>query len=114
MFFNTALKNELEATKEKLFSLEQVSEGIQKDLLTLTLDSSGKITSANEKFLSQLELDEILDTPIGELAPKNCRSTDHYKSMVASLSAKRIWNGAMQIQARGQSEVWLRVLILPV
>lgn len=55
MFFNTALKNELEATKEKLFSLEQVSEGIQKDLLTLTLDSSGKITSANEKFLSQLE-----------------------------------------------------------
>ncbi|BDP33527.1 MULTISPECIES: methyl-accepting chemotaxis protein [Vibrio] len=116
MFFNTALKNELEATKEKLFSLEQVSEGIQKDLLTLTLDSSGKITSANEKFLSQLEffLYEILDTPIGELAPKNCRSTDHYKSMVASLSAKRIWNGAMQIQARGQSEVWLRVLILPV
>lgn len=97
MFFNSALKNELAKTKEKLRSLEQVSEGIERDLLTLTLDANTKIIAANEKFLSQLKVDfyEILETPIAELVPKNCRATDHYKSMVAALAGKRIWNGAL-------------------
>ncbi|EJL6492375.1 PAS domain-containing protein [Vibrio cholerae] len=116
MFFNSALKNELAKTKEKLRSLEQVSEGIERDLLTLTLDANTKIIAANEKFLSQLKVDfyEILETPIAELVPKNCRATDHYKSMVAALAGKRIWNGALQMHARGSADVWLRILILPV
>lgn len=99
MFFNKSLQQENQRLKQELYSLQQIQQSLDEEMLRLTLDAKGNVTSANQKFLQQLSLSDkdILAKHISDLVPSNVRNTDHFYRMKQSVQAKAFWNGAFQI-----------------
>ncbi|HGS4902488.1 TPA: methyl-accepting chemotaxis protein [Vibrio parahaemolyticus] len=116
MFFNKSLQQENQRLKQELYSLQQIQQSLDEEMLRLTLDAKGNVTSANQKFLQQLSLSDkdILAKHIFDLVPSNVRNTDHFYRMKQSVQAKAFWNGAFQITKGDGEEAWLRVVIQPV
>tara|TARA_R110001606_G_scaffold6203_2_gene27915 strand:- start:159 stop:341 length:183 start_codon:yes stop_codon:yes gene_type:complete len=52
--FNKSLKNEFKALKEELYSLNQVKESLDQEMLVIILNPEGVITSVNKKFTDEL------------------------------------------------------------
>lgn len=51
MFFNKSLQQENQRLKQELYSLQQIQQSLDEEMLRLTLDAKGNVTSANQKFL---------------------------------------------------------------
>ncbi|MDF5648369.1 chemotaxis protein, partial [Vibrio parahaemolyticus] len=71
MFFNKSLQQENQRLKQELQILQQIQTSLDEEMIRLTLDSKGIITSANTKLQQELFLndDEILTKSITELVP---------------------------------------------
>lgn len=52
MFFNKSLQQENQRLKQELYSLQQIQQSLDEEMLRLTLDAKGKVTSANQKFFA--------------------------------------------------------------
>ncbi len=52
MFFNKSLQQENQRLKQELYSLQQIQQSLDEEMLRLTLDAKGNVTSANQKFCS--------------------------------------------------------------
>lgn len=117
MFFNKSLQQENQRLKQELQILQQIQTSLDEEMIRLTLDSKGIITSANTKLQQELFLhdDEILTKSITELVPSNSRNTDHFHRMKKAVQDKVFWNGgALQVQKGNGEEAWLRTIIQPV
>ncbi|WP_165313619.1 methyl-accepting chemotaxis protein [Vibrio ziniensis] len=116
MFFNKSLQKENQQLKERLYSLEQVRESLNADMLRLTLDPQGKIISANANFEKELGLksDAIAGAHLTALVPEKARQSKHFQQMRNALEQKKHWNGALQISKVNRQEAWLRIILQPI
>lgn len=116
MFFNKSLQRENQELREKLYSLEQVSESLNNDMLRITLDPQGKIIDINANFEQELgiKLANISDEYLTNLVPKHARATPHYTRMKSAIEKREHWNGALQIKKGSNQEAWLRAILQPV
>lgn len=48
--FNAKLKKQLQSQESELFELRQLRDGLNREMLTLSIDSTFKITRCNENF----------------------------------------------------------------
>ncbi|MCG9774707.1 methyl-accepting chemotaxis protein, partial [Vibrio diabolicus] len=101
---------------QDLQRLQQIQHSLDEEMLRLTLDKKGCITSVNTKLHQQLFFADadILAKPITELVPSNSRNTDHFHRMKRAVQEKVFWNGAMQVLKGNGEEAWLRTVIQPV
>jgi methyl-accepting chemotaxis protein len=114
--FNKSLKNEFKALKEELYSLNQVKESLDQEMLVIILSPEGVITSVNKKFTDELAFSKeaIIGRKISELVPVISRETTHYKGLLNSIKNASHWVGALEIEKENAEEVWLRVILQPV
>lgn len=116
MFFNKSLQRENQELREKLYSLEQVSESLNNDMLRITLDPQGKVIAVNANFEQELgiKFEKISGVHLTQLVPKSARNTQHYTRMKSAIEKREHWNGALQIEKGNHQEAWLRAIIQPV
>ncbi|AWY01450.1 chemotaxis protein [Marinomonas primoryensis] len=114
--FNKSLKNEFKALKEELYSLNQVKESLDQEMLVIILSPEGVITSVNKKFTDELAFSKeaIIGRKISELVPVISRETTHYKGLLNSIKNASHWVGALEIEKENTEEAWLRVILQPV
>ncbi|MDE8602259.1 PAS domain-containing methyl-accepting chemotaxis protein [Marinomonas sp. RSW2] len=114
--FNKSLKNEFKILKEELYSLNQVKESLDQEMLVIILSPEGVITSVNKKFTDALVFSKeaIIGRKISELAPVNARKTEHYKALLNAIKSANHWVGALEIEKENGEEAWLRIILQPV
>jgi methyl-accepting chemotaxis protein len=117
MFFkNKTLEKKLEEVSAKLFSLEQVRESLDEEMLVLKLDTQGRILAANNNFLYDMNYlaDQLLGKLIFDLVPSHARSTGHFKRMSDAVRSGAHWVGAVQAVRGNGEDSWLRAIIQPI
>ncbi|ETI58756.1 methyl-accepting chemotaxis protein [Marinomonas profundimaris] len=114
--FNNSLKNELKTLKEELFSLNQVKESLEQEMLVIMATPDGIVTTVNKKFADELGIakEHIVGKKISELAPSYARNTVHYKALMNAIKEGEHWVGALEIEKNNKEEVWLRAIFQPM
>ncbi|MGO4894148.1 PAS domain-containing methyl-accepting chemotaxis protein [Paraglaciecola sp.] len=113
--FNKLLKQQLADAEAKLSPLLQIIDSLHSEMLHLTLDVSGTITSVNTLFVQETGLTEqrLITESLTNLVPSHARVTNHYKELNNAISQKEHWAGAVELQSNNQV-VWLRVVLQPI
>ncbi|MCG3722089.1 PAS domain S-box protein [Vibrio cincinnatiensis] len=116
MFFNQSLQKENQQLKDHLYSLEQVRESLDSDMLRITLDPQGHIVSINNNFEQELGIvfNTIDGVHLTNLVPPKARKTPHFNRMKIALEQRKHWNGALQIAKSNGEEAWLRIILQPI
>ena len=114
--FNNSFKKECGVLKEDLYSLNQVKESLEQEMLVMKLDTDGVVKSINTKFIDDLGIQEIdiIGKNLTELTPSHSRDTKHYNDLVNALKEIRHWAGAIEIEKKNGEEVWLRAIFQPI
>ncbi|QXO18859.1 methyl-accepting chemotaxis protein [Vibrio ostreae] len=115
MFFNKSLQLENQRLREALYSLEQVRDSLDEDMMRISLDANGVVTSVNHRLQTELGLaaEKLVGKPLVELVPKKARTTQHFNRMKAAIETKEHWNGALQIEKNNGDDAWIRVILQP-
>lgn len=116
MFFNNSLKSQNQKLREELHALTQVKESLDEDMIRLSLDESGVVTSINDRFRAELNLhdNDVTGKHLTHLVPEVARNTEHFKRMSTAVSQGKHWNGALQIAKNNGQEAWLRAIVQPI
>ncbi|WGY46829.1 PAS domain-containing methyl-accepting chemotaxis protein [Vibrio sp. ABG19] len=116
MFFNKSLQLENQRLREALYSLEQVRDSLDEDMMRISLDANGVVTSVNHRLQTELGLaaEKLVGKPLVELVPKKARTTQHFNRMKAAIETKEHWNGALQIEKNNGDDAWIRVILQPI
>ena len=96
--FNTRLKQEVLTLREKLWSLEQVRDSLNQEMLAVYLDPQGRIESANPAFESEMgyRAGELLAAPSttwSRTTPKAWSSTKNSRMQSGKASTTPVWCG---------------------
>lgn len=116
MFFNKSLQKENQQLRDALYSLEQMRDSLDEDMLRITLDPQGNVLSVNQRLQSELNLiaDKLVGKHLTELVPKNARNTPHFNRMKAAIERSEHWNGALQIEKSSGDDAWIRAIVQPI
>ncbi|KTD88804.1 MULTISPECIES: PAS domain-containing methyl-accepting chemotaxis protein [unclassified Pseudoalteromonas] len=116
MFFSNSKQNEIASLKAELYPLQQVWEGLNREMLVINILYDGRISHANEQLLKMLGYREnhIINTPIVDIISEHSQHSEEYKSLQKAIKKEGHWGGALQfIRQDGQVE-WLRLIVHPV
>jgi methyl-accepting chemotaxis protein len=116
MFFSNSKQNEIASLKAELYPLQQVWEGLNREMLVINILYDGRISHANEQLLNMLGYREnhIINTPLVDIISEHSQHSDEYKSLQKAIKKEGHWGGALQfIRQDGQVE-WLRLIVHPV
>lgn len=116
IFSNKALVAENERLKEEIGILRQTSASVSRQMMCLTLSTSGVIETVNDNFSNETQLNqsELTGRNIKELVPAELRSTEHFNKMQQALSSGGVWIGAWQIANQQGRQFWLRAALCPI
>lgn len=114
--FGNSLKNELKVLKEELYSLNQVKESLEQEMLVIMATPDGIVTTINKKFSDELGItkEQIVGKNISDLAPSYARNTVHYTALQKAIKDGKHWVGALEIETSNKEEVWLRAIFQPM
>jgi len=116
MFGNKALKIENQQLRERLNMFLQVRESLNQKMMYLLLDGRGRIDSANDIFLSELQSDAAFITGklLTDLVPAHLRQTGHFRKLQTALAQGQVYVGVWQVEDRQKNQYWLRAGLCPV
>ncbi len=116
MVFGRQLKREIAALEERLFSLEQVRESLDMEMLAMELDPTGRIERVNRNFEQELHYSNthLKGKLLTDLVPERARQTDHFQRMSSAIRNGNHWAGALQVLGGNKEEAWLRAIIQPL
>ncbi|MDC0610805.1 PAS domain-containing methyl-accepting chemotaxis protein [Vibrio sp.] len=116
MFFNRSLVKEIESLKKELHYSQQIMKDLESDMLRVTLDAKGVITSTNKSFCDELEFKfgELDGKQFLDLVPEYAQNTPHFANLKKALSTHEHWIGAVQIVKGDKHEGWLRAIVQPI
>ena len=114
--FNTRLKQEVLTLREKLWSLEQVRDSLDQEMLAVYLDPQGRIESANPAFESEMgyRAGELLGRSIDELIPHNAKGLELYEKFKNAIRNGQHYAGVVRLMRANGNEAWLRSIVQPV
>ena len=114
--FNTRLKQEVLTLREKLWSLEQVRDSLDQEMLAVYLDPQGRIESANPAFESEMgyRAGELLGRSIDELIPHNAKGLELYQKFKEAIKHGQHYAGVVRLMRANGREAWLRSIVQPV
>ena len=114
--FNKRLKQELSALREELSSLQQVKESLESEMLSITLDTDGRIESVNANFTREMQYQgsELTGRHIDEFVPANLRHSDFHQRFKQALTRGDHFSGAIRLLRKNGREAWLRSILQPI
>lgn len=114
--FNTRLKHEVLTLREKLWSLEQVRDSLDQEMLAVYLDPQGRIESANPSFEAEMgyRAGELLGRSIDDLIPHNAKGLELYEKFKNALRHGQHYAGVVRLMRANGREAWLRSIVQPV
>ncbi|QJI27313.1 PAS domain-containing methyl-accepting chemotaxis protein [Pseudomonas sp. ADAK18] len=114
--FNTRLKQELSALREELSSLLQVRESLESEMLALTLDPEGRITSVNANFLEEMAYQGInlQGRLIDDLVPAHVKQNEFQLRFKNALARGEHFAGTVRLLRGNGKEAWLRSIVQPI
>lgn len=116
LFHNKELQVENAQLKEQINMLRQAKEAVSQQMMQLSLDKSGNISSANPNFLTELQMTEaeLHGVNIKDLVPRPLQNTEHYNKLSHALQSGSFWIGAWQVSNTKEQQFWLRAALCPV
>ncbi|AWY41187.1 PAS domain S-box protein [Pseudomonas putida] len=114
--FNKRLKQELQALREELSSLQQVKESLESEMLVLTLDPDGRVLSVNQNFLGEMHYKshDLIGRHIEDIVPEHVKTDDFHNRFKAALTRGEHFAGAVRLLRGSGEEAWLRSIVQPV
>lgn len=116
MFFNKSLNSKITELKSKLFRLVQVKKSLDEEMLVLTMDKAGLITSQNKNFADELGYSDqqLLGKSLLNFVPANAKQTAHFNGLKHALTQREHWVGALQFLQASEEQAWLRSILQPI
>ncbi|WKL52351.1 PAS domain-containing methyl-accepting chemotaxis protein [Pseudomonas kielensis] len=114
--FNTKIKNQLQSQAAELSELRQLRDGLNREMLTLSIDSTFKITACNESFAEALGYteDQLLGRAMSDIVPQYVSKLPCFHNFRAAVAAgKSITDEYRYLHADG-SLVWLNAHWQPI
>ena len=114
--FNARLKKQLQSQESELFELRQLRDGLNREMLTLSIDSAFKITACNENFGVALGYapDRLLGRAMADIVPQYVSKLPCFHNFRAAVAAgKSITDDYRYLHADG-SLVWIHAHWQPV
>ena len=114
--FNTKIKNQLQSQAAELSELRQLRDGLNREMLTLIIDSTFKITACNENFAEALGYtqDRLLGLAMADIVPQYVSKLPCFHNFRAAVAAgKSITDEYRYLHADG-SLVWLNAHWQPI
>ena len=114
--FNTKIKNQLQSQAAELSELRQLRDGLNREMLTLSIDSTFKITACNENFAEALGYtqDRLLGRAMADIVPQYVSKLPCFHNFRAAVAAgKSITDEYRYLHADG-SLVWLHAHWQPI
>ncbi len=114
--FNTALKKQLAVQSAELNELRQLVDGLQREMLTLSVDPQMRIDGCNEGFAKALgySIGQLVGRPMAEIVPAYVSKLPCYKDLMAAIgSASSITDDYRFLRADGVL-VWIRAHWQPI
>ena len=114
--FNTKIKNQLQSQAAELSELRQLRDGLNREMLTLSIDSTFKITACNESFAEALGYteDQLLGRAMSDIVPQYVSKLPCFHNFRAAVAAgKSITDEYRYLHADG-SLVWLHAHWQPI
>ena len=114
--FATRLKQELQALREELSSIEQVRTSLDEEMLALYLDAQGRIESVNANFEKEMlyRADQLRGRPLLELIPEHVRNLDFHHRVRHALERGEHLAGVIRLKRGNGEEAWLRSILQPL
>ncbi|WP_338365287.1 PAS domain-containing methyl-accepting chemotaxis protein [uncultured Pseudoalteromonas sp.] len=116
MFFSKSKQNEIAALKAQLYPLEQVWEGLYKEMLVLNVLYDGRISHANDNFLAVLGYNEdsLTNNQLGDFIADHSRLSSEFEELEKALQKEGHWSGAIEFIRQDGNTEWLRLIVHPV
>jgi methyl-accepting chemotaxis protein len=116
MFFSKNKQNEIASLKAELYPLQQVWEGLYREMLVLNILYDGRISHANDKFLENLGYseDELTNNSFDNFITDSSRQSVEFKSLQQAIKKEGHWGGALQVMRSDGKAEWLRLIVHPV
>lgn len=114
--FNTKIKNQLQSQAAELSELRQLRDGLNREMLTLSIDSTFKITACNENFAEALGYtqDRLLGRAMADIVPQYVSKLPCFHNFRAAVAAgKSITDEYRYLHSDG-SLVWLHAHWQPI
>jgi methyl-accepting chemotaxis protein len=114
--FNTKIKNQLQSQSAELSELRQLRDGLNREMLTLSIDSTFKITACNKNFEEALGYteDQLLGRAMADIVPQYVSKLPCFHNFRAAVAAgKSITDEYRYLHADG-SLVWLHAHWQPI
>ena len=114
--FNTKIKNQLQSQAAELSELRQLRDGLNREMLTLSIDSTFKITSCNENFAEALGYpqDRLRGLAMADIVPRYVSKLPCFHNFREAVAAgKSITDEYRYLHADG-SLVWLHAHWQPI
>lgn len=114
--FNARLKKQLQSQESELFELRQLRDGLNREMLTLSIDSAFKITTCNENFGAALGYapERLLGRAMADIVPQYVSKLPCFHNFRAAVAAgKSITDDYRYLHADG-SLVWIHAHWQPV
>ena len=114
--FNTKIKKQLQSQTAELSELHQLRDGLNREMLTLSIDSTFKITACNESFAEALGYteDQLLGRAMSDIVPQYVSKLPCFHNFRAAVAAgKSITDEYRYLHADG-SLVWLNAHWQPI
>ena len=114
--FNTKIKNQLQSQAAELSELRQLRDGLNREMLTLSIDSTFKITACNEIFAQALGYtqNQLLGRAMADIVPQYVSKLPCFHNFRAAVAAgKSISDEYRYLHADG-SLVWLHAHWQPI
>lgn len=114
--FTTRLKQELQALREELSSIEQVRTSLDEEMLALYLDAQGRIDSVNANFEKEMlyRADQLRGRPLLALIPEHVRNLDFHHRVRHALERGEHLAGVIRLKRGNGEEAWLRSILQPL
>ncbi|MBY8973422.1 methyl-accepting chemotaxis protein [Pseudomonas sp. P867] len=114
--FNRKIKNQLNSQEVELSELRKLRDGLNREMLTLRLDSTFKIIECNQNFADTLgySLDQLVGRALADIVPISASGPTCFQRLRAAVAVdKSITDDYRYLHADG-SLVWLRAHWYPI
>jgi len=114
--FNNKLKQEIQQLREELFSVEQVKNSLDSEMLVLQLDPQGRIEMVNGNFEKEMRYrpEQLIGRHIEDIVPAHVKKLDFHQRMKNAITRGEHLNGAFRLLRGSGEEAWLRSILQPV
>jgi len=114
--FNTKIKNQLQFQAAELSELRQLRDGLNREMLTLTIDSTFKITACNEHFAQALGYpqNQLLGRAMADIVPQYVFTLPGFHNFRAAVVAGKSISDEYRYLHVDGSLVWLHAHWQPI